>query len=100
MGERMRIAVAGATGRVGRHVVDVLEASGHEVVPISRSRGVDVISGEGLEAALEGAHRAGADQSPRGREWRHAHALQAPAMNHAMRIGVLTPHMAIGPEAE
>ena len=57
MGERMRIAVAGATGRVGRHVVDVLEASGHEVVPISRSRGVDVISGEGLEAALEGVAR-------------------------------------------
>lgn len=30
-----KIAVAGATGRVGRHVVDVLEAGGHEVVPIS-----------------------------------------------------------------
>ncbi len=51
---RRRIAVAGATGRVGRHVVDVLEAAGHEVVPISRSRGVDVISGDGLEPALEG----------------------------------------------
>jgi uncharacterized protein YbjT (DUF2867 family) len=50
----MRIAVAGATGRVGRHVVDVLVAEGHDVVPISRSGGVDVITGEGLEAALAG----------------------------------------------
>ena len=47
-----RIAVAGATGRVGRHVVDVLTARGHEVVPVSRSHGVDVITGEGLDAAL------------------------------------------------
>ncbi len=49
----MRIAVAGATGRVGRHVVDMLEDVGHEVVAISRSRGVDIITGEGLAAALE-----------------------------------------------
>jgi uncharacterized protein YbjT (DUF2867 family) len=31
-----KIAVAGATGRVGGHVVDVLEAAGHDVVRISR----------------------------------------------------------------
>jgi uncharacterized protein YbjT (DUF2867 family) len=49
-----RIAVAGATGRVGRHVVDALEGDGHEVVPISRSHGVDVITGDGLAAALDG----------------------------------------------
>jgi uncharacterized protein YbjT (DUF2867 family) len=49
-----RIAVAGATGRVGRHVVDVLTEGGHDVVAISRSNGVDVITGEGLGAALEG----------------------------------------------
>src|SRR5580704_8953114 len=49
-----RIAVAGATGRVGRHVVDVLEGDGHEVVAISRSRGVDVITRDGLAAALDG----------------------------------------------
>ena len=47
-----RIVVAGATGRVGRHVVEILRAGGHEVVPISRSTGVDVITGEGLPAAL------------------------------------------------
>ena len=49
-----RIAVAGATGRVGRHVVDVLNENGHEVVAISRSNGVDVITGDGLAAALDG----------------------------------------------
>jgi uncharacterized protein YbjT (DUF2867 family) len=49
-----KIAVAGATGRVGHHVVDVLTERGHEVVPISRSRGVDVITAEGLDEALAG----------------------------------------------
>ena len=50
-----KIAVAGATGRLGRHVVGVLGAAGHEVVPISRSAGVDVITGDGLADALTGA---------------------------------------------
>lgn len=50
----MRIAVAGATGRVGRHVVDVLRESGHEVVPMSRTTGVDVVTGAGLVDALTG----------------------------------------------
>jgi uncharacterized protein YbjT (DUF2867 family) len=49
-----KIAVAGATGRVGRHVVDVLEQGGHDVVGISRSTGVDIVTGEGLPEALEG----------------------------------------------
>lgn len=49
-----KIAVTGATGRLGRQLVDVLEAQGHEVVPIARSKGVDVITGEGLAEALEG----------------------------------------------
>jgi uncharacterized protein YbjT (DUF2867 family) len=49
-----KIAVAGATGRVGRHVVDVLKERGHDVVAISRSHGVDVITGEGLAEALTG----------------------------------------------
>lgn len=50
----MKIAVAGATGRVGHHVFDILSASDHDVVPISRAYGVDVISGAGLAAALAG----------------------------------------------
>ena len=49
-----KIAVAGATGRVGHHVVDALREGGHEVVEISRSNGVDVITGEGLADAVEG----------------------------------------------
>lgn len=54
MNTRGKIAVAGATGRVGRHVVDVLEEQGHEVVPISRSVGADVVTGERLAEALSG----------------------------------------------
>jgi uncharacterized protein YbjT (DUF2867 family) len=54
MQTRRRIAVAGATGRVGRHLVDLLEADGHDVVPMSRSSGVDVVTGEGLAEALTG----------------------------------------------
>lgn len=54
MGASMRIAVAGATGRVGRHVVDLFQDRGHEVVAMSRSSGVDLVSGEGLADALNG----------------------------------------------
>lgn len=51
----MKIAVAGGTGRLGRHVVDVLAERGHEVVSMSRATGVDIITGKGLDAALSGA---------------------------------------------
>ncbi len=50
----MRIAVAGATGNIGARTADVLERGGHEVVRISRSRGVDLTTGEGLDDALAG----------------------------------------------
>ncbi len=50
----MRIAVAGATGTVGRHVVDVARGRGHEVVGLTRSAGVDLTTGEGLDDLLEG----------------------------------------------
>src|SRR6476620_178973 len=56
MSTAKKIAVAGATGRVGRHLVDILEAQGHEVAAISRSRGVDVITGEGLAEAVAGSY--------------------------------------------
>jgi uncharacterized protein YbjT (DUF2867 family) len=52
MKTRGKIAVAGVTGRVGRHVVDVLEEQGRDVVAISRSAGIDVVTGEGLAEAL------------------------------------------------
>ena len=50
-----KIAVTGAAGRVGSHLVEILEQRGHDVVPIARSKGVDVVSGEGLDEALAGA---------------------------------------------
>ncbi|MCP2318845.1 NmrA-like family protein [Nocardia amikacinitolerans] len=50
----MRIAVVGASGRIGHEVVDVLRDQGHEVVAISRGAGVDVYTGAGLDGALAG----------------------------------------------
>lgn len=50
----MRIAVAGGTGVVGTELVRTLVAAGHQPVVLSRSRGVDLTDGRGLDAALEG----------------------------------------------
>ncbi|WP_456599141.1 SDR family oxidoreductase [Blastococcus sp. SYSU DS0616] len=50
----MRVAVAGATGNIGARVVRVLEDAGHEAVRVSRSSGVDLLTGEGLDEALTG----------------------------------------------
>ena len=50
----MRIAVAGATGVVGAHVVEEARRRGHDVVPMARSLGVDVAVGDGLDEALAG----------------------------------------------
>jgi uncharacterized protein YbjT (DUF2867 family) len=54
MASKKKIAVAGATGRLGSPTVEILRERGHEMVPISRRNGVDVITGEGLAAALDG----------------------------------------------
>ena len=50
----MRVAVAGGTGVVGAHTVRALARTGHEPVVLSRSLGVDVASGRGLDEALSG----------------------------------------------
>ncbi len=50
----MRVAVAGGTGMVGSRLVTALRERGDEVVVLSRSEGVDLTTGEGLEAALAG----------------------------------------------
>ena len=50
----MKVAIAGGTGLTGRHVGEVLGAAGHEVVVLARGRGVDLLTGAGLDAALEG----------------------------------------------
>jgi uncharacterized protein YbjT (DUF2867 family) len=52
--QTQKIAVVGATGRLGAHLVEVLTQRGHGVVAIARSNGVDVVSGEGLDDALAG----------------------------------------------
>lgn len=51
----MKITVIGATGQIGSQVVRLLAADGHDVVGASLSTGVDVLTGEGLEAAMAGA---------------------------------------------
>ncbi|GAB3921297.1 NAD(P)H-binding protein [Kribbella albertanoniae] len=54
MNTQQKFAVTGGTGHLGSHLVDLLESSGHQVVSISRSNGVDLVSGKGLEDALAG----------------------------------------------
>jgi uncharacterized protein YbjT (DUF2867 family) len=51
----MRIAIAGATGNIGALTAAALERAGHEVVPMSRSLGVDLVTADGLDPALAGA---------------------------------------------
>lgn len=50
----MRIAVAGGTGLVGRQVVEVLSKAGHTTEVLARAHGVDLVSGDGLPAAMTG----------------------------------------------
>ncbi|WP_037914870.1 SDR family oxidoreductase [Actinacidiphila yeochonensis] len=49
----MRVAVAGGTGLAGRHVAAALRDLGHDPVVLARSAGVDLLTGAGLDAALE-----------------------------------------------
>ncbi len=51
----MRIVVTGGLGALGSHVVTSLRAFGHEPVVASRRTGVDVATGAGLDAVLDGA---------------------------------------------
>ncbi|MGL4176255.1 MAG: SDR family oxidoreductase [Dermatophilaceae bacterium] len=50
-----RVVVLGGTGEMGSMLVPLLRERGHEVVPVSRSSGVDVVTGAGLDDALAGA---------------------------------------------
>ncbi|MFB6819720.1 SDR family oxidoreductase [Streptomyces sp. NPDC056347] len=51
----MKIAVIGGTGLIGSQVVKNLNTAGHEAVPHSKSSGVDIIGGRGLDEAVAGA---------------------------------------------
>ncbi|MFE5670936.1 SDR family oxidoreductase [Agromyces sp. NPDC056523] len=50
----MRIAVAGATGNVGRHVIESATARGHDILTLTRRAGYDLEKGTGLAGALDG----------------------------------------------
>ena len=51
----MKIVVIGATGRIGEKLVDRLRQGGFTVVEASPSRGVNTVTGEGLDEALRDA---------------------------------------------
>ncbi|MEH1058475.1 NAD(P)H-binding protein [Micromonospora sp. CPCC 206171] len=51
----MKLTVVGGTGMIGSQVVQKLTAAGHEAVPAALSTGVDLLTGEGLDQALQGA---------------------------------------------
>jgi uncharacterized protein YbjT (DUF2867 family) len=54
-GEQMKIVVIGGSGLIGSKLVEKLREAGHDPLPASPDSGVDTISGEGLQGALEGA---------------------------------------------
>jgi uncharacterized protein YbjT (DUF2867 family) len=51
----MNITVIGGTGLIGAKLVTQLTTAGHSVTAAARATGVNSYTGEGLEAALEGA---------------------------------------------
>ncbi|HUB37468.1 MAG TPA: NAD(P)H-binding protein [Streptosporangiaceae bacterium] len=50
----MKLTVIGGTGLIGSQVVRQLTAAGHQAVPAAPSTGVDLITGQGLDQALDG----------------------------------------------
>jgi uncharacterized protein YbjT (DUF2867 family) len=51
----MKVVVIGATGRVGEKLVPALLKDGFTVIEASPTRGVDTVTGAGLDRALDGA---------------------------------------------
>ncbi|MGH3904827.1 MAG: SDR family oxidoreductase [Pseudonocardiaceae bacterium] len=51
----MKLTVIGGTGLIGSQVVQKLTAAGHQAAPAALSTGVDLITGKGLDQALESA---------------------------------------------
>jgi uncharacterized protein YbjT (DUF2867 family) len=50
----MKVLVVGGTGMIGARLVERLRRQGHDAVAAARSTGVDIVTGQGLAAALEG----------------------------------------------
>lgn len=80
----MRIAVAGATGVVGRHVVEQARAAGHDVVPLARSLGVDLTTGAGLAGRLAGVHAVVDTTSTRSQSRRRAEEFFGSVTRHLL----------------
>jgi uncharacterized protein YbjT (DUF2867 family) len=51
----MKIVVIGGTGLIGSKVVTLLRRAGHEALAAAPNTGVNTLTGEGLQAALDGA---------------------------------------------
>src|SRR5215475_11828761 len=51
----MKVVVIGGTGLIGAKLVARLTASGETVVPASLQSGVNTLTGEGLDAVMQGA---------------------------------------------
>jgi uncharacterized protein YbjT (DUF2867 family) len=51
----MKIVVIGGTGLIGSKLVNQLGRQGHAAIPASPDTGVNTLTGEGLDAALDGA---------------------------------------------
>ncbi len=50
----MRIAVAGGTGTIGRHVVATARGRGHHTTVLARTTGTDLYAGAGIDERLSG----------------------------------------------
>lgn len=55
-GPALKFVVIGGTGLIGKPIVARLRELGHSVIAASPSQGVNAVTGEGLAAALAGAH--------------------------------------------
>ena len=51
----MKIVVIGGSGLIGSKLVSKLSEAGHDALPASPDSGVDILTGDGLAEALEGA---------------------------------------------
>ena len=51
----MKIVVIGGTGLIGSKLVEKLREAGHDALAASPDTGVDILTGEGLAEALDGA---------------------------------------------
>jgi len=51
----MKIVVIGGTGLIGSKTVGLLRQAGHEALAAAPNTGVNTLTGEGLDAALQGA---------------------------------------------